>query len=86
MSYDITDLQSDGAQGGREWDRYAMPIERAGVSPAELHPGCPDCRGRGVRRGDQGTLFHDECGYLWSLHTAGRCPTEAEAREAFGGR
>jgi len=33
-----------------------------------------------------GPLFHD-CGYLWKLHAApDRCPSEAEARSAFGDR
>lgn len=41
-----------------------------------------------------GQLFHEECGYLWSLHDnriAGRalsfgCPSEAEARAEWGDR
>lgn len=41
-----------------------------------------------------GPLFHEDCGYLWKLHdnrVAGRalpfgCPSEAEARAAWGDR
>lgn len=40
------------------------------------------------------STFHNECGFLWGLHDnriAGRplpwgCPSEAEARSAFGDR
>lgn len=65
-----------------------IPVERAALSPAELHPNCPDCSG--IEPNDW--AFHAECGYLWSLHDNTDvlsvlpfgCPTELIARLRWG--
>ncbi len=87
---DMTDLQSDGAQGGPEWDRWAVRREPASLSPAELHPLCPDCSGSA--NGDW--KYHAECGFAWSVHDTTDalaklpfgCPTEVIARLRWGDR
>lgn len=57
------------------------------MTPAELHPNdgrCPGCNGDRELQGDS---YCPECDYLLSLHTDPfSCPTEAEARAAFGDR
>lgn len=88
--YDIEALQADGAQ-------EAEPVYTPWIRP-EPHPfsaqeirrraGIPRLGRYDAERAapQRGPLFHDPgCGYLWVVHPdPDRCPTEAEARAAFG--
>lgn len=82
---DIDQLQQDGGQ--EPWPQLR---ELASLSPAELHPLCPDCSGTGT----DDWKFHAECGFAWSVHDTADalatlpfgCPTELTARLRWGER
>lgn len=93
MTYDIDDASADGAQESPPTWIAPQPDP---FSAGEL------LRKAGIRRvgsydferAAPGSLFHEGCGYLWKLHDNRDsasvlpfgCPSENEARAAFGDR
>lgn len=85
-------LRADGqvAQYGPGGDRLT---EWRRLSPAELHVE-RDCSCRGQLYIDVAHYFHVECGYAWEAHDPANpaaalpfgCPSEADARAAWGDR